>query len=144
VFDSREQQAQARRIAFDLLELCRTAHERTKAEIVLANFALPAAFDPGSYSTRKAASDWTFRKIVNLELGLGATPFVHLCDVEFLSARQGTLGIHDASAWFESKQPYAADFLVDVAKEINHIVSGLRRNIKSSWPWTWTIPYGAV
>ena len=131
LFDSREQQeAQARRLAFDLLELCRTAHDRTRAEIVLANFALPAAFDPGPYRTRTAASDWTFRKMVNLELGLGAPAFVHLCDVEFLSARRGTLGVHDARAWFESKQPYAADFLVDVAKEINHIVSGLRRNIK--------------
>jgi FkbH-like protein len=131
LFDSREQQeAQARRAARDLLELCRIAHDRTLAEIVLANFTLPAAFDPGPYRTRTAASDWTFRKIVNLELGLAAPSFVHLCDVEFLSARRGTLAVHDARAWFESKQPYAADFLVDVAKEINHIVSGLRRNIK--------------
>jgi FkbH-like protein len=129
--DSRERpQAAASKVAADALDLCRQAHEHSRAEIVLANYLLPSTHDPGPYRTRSAASEWTFRKLVNLELGLNAPSSVHLCDVEFLGARFGTLRAFDARAWFESKQPYAADFQVEVAREVNHIVGGLRGGAK--------------
>jgi len=131
LFDSRSaQEAQARDIASNLLELCRIAHIRTNAEIILANYPLPSERDPGAYRTRTAGSTWTFRKIVNLELGLSAPSFIRMCDVEFLSARFGSLNAYDARAWFESKQPYSADFLVQVAKEVAHIVAGMRQGTK--------------
>jgi len=131
LFDPRSrQEAEARQVASSLLELCRIAHERAGVEIVLANFLLPSGFDPGPYRTRTAGSDWTFRKLVNLELGLAAPRFVQICDLEFLAARYGTASAYDARAWFESKQPCSADFLVHVAREVNHIVSGLRRGTK--------------
>jgi FkbH-like protein len=131
LFDLRSRQAaEACQIAAGILDLCRIAHDRTGAEIVLANFLPASGFDPGPYRTRTAASDWSFRKLVNLELGFTAPPFVQICDVEFLAARFGSVRAHDPRAWFESKQLYAADFMVHVAHEVNHIVSGLRRGTK--------------
>jgi hypothetical protein len=58
-----------------LLDQCRRLHERSGAAIVLSNFALPSACDPGPFRTRTLASDWSFRKAVNLRwLTPGCTP----------------------------------------------------------------------
>jgi FkbH-like protein len=131
LFDPREkQEAEARRTAAQILDLCRIANGRTGAEIVLANFPLPARHDPGPYRTRTLASDWSFRKFVNLELGLTAPSYVHICDVEFLSARRGTLEAWDARAWFESKQAYGRDLMLDVAREAAHLIASLRQSPK--------------
>ena len=78
-------------VATQLLELCRTVHERTGAEVLLGNFMLPARRDLGEFRSRTLASDWNFRKRVNLELGLNAPPFVRICDLEFLANRRGAL-----------------------------------------------------
>jgi predicted enzyme involved in methoxymalonyl-ACP biosynthesis len=131
LFDSRDQpEAQARKTAADLLALCRMAQERSGAEVVVANFRLPAGFDPGPYRGKSVASDWTFRKLVNLELGLSAPSSIQICDVEFLSSRYGTLRSSNQRGWFESKQPYASDFQALVAREVAHIVAGLRSGPK--------------
>ena len=129
--DGREQQeAAGRSIAAQILDLCRTANARTGAEIVLANFPLPAQFDPGPYRTRTLASEWSFRKLVNLELGLRAPSYVHICDAEFLSARRGTVEAFDARAWFESKQAYGRGLMLDVARETAHLIVSLRESPK--------------
>jgi FkbH-like protein len=131
LFDAREkQEAEARAAAAHILELCQTAHQRTGAEIILANFALPGCFDPGAYRTRTLGSDWSFRKLINLELGLNAPPYVQICDVEFLSARRGTLNAWDARAWFESKQPFGPELTLDVAREAAHLIVSLRQSPK--------------
>jgi FkbH-like protein len=127
LLDPREkQEAEGKNTASQILELCRLANSRTGAEIILANFPLPGRFDPGPYRTRTLGSDWSFRKLVNLELGLNAPSYVHICDTEFLSARRGALECWDARGWFESKQPYAPDMQVDVARECAHLVASLR------------------
>ena len=131
LFDSREQQErEARETCANLLTLCRMAQGRSGAEIVLANFMLPAGFDPGPYRGKNAGSDWTFRKLVNLELGLSIPASMQICDVEFLSSRYGALCSSDPRGWFESKQPFSPDFQVMVAKEVAHIVGGLRKGTK--------------
>jgi len=125
--DPREmQQAQAREVVDDLLGLVRQLHEKTGAEIFLTNFALPARHDLGAYRSRTLGSDWTFRKWVNLELGLGAPPYLHICDWEFLAHRRG-LSARDARAWFESKQPGSPTLLADLAREVAHLLGALRR-----------------
>jgi len=126
--DAVEEQAQ--QIAKQHLALCAAIHERTGAEIVTANFPLPARRDPGPFRSRTLTSDWNFRKLVNLELGLQAPSFVNICDVEYLASRFGLVLATDERAWFESKQPYAADFLVPVAREFAGILGSLRRGIK--------------
>jgi len=120
-----KQEAEAKTVALQILDLCHAAHEGTGAEVIVTNFALPGHHDPGPYRTRTLASDWNFRKLINLELGLSAPGFVHICDAEFLSCRMGTLASWDPRSWFESKQPYAAGLTVQVAKESARLISSL-------------------
>jgi FkbH-like protein len=112
--------------ASQLLDLCRTVHDRTACEALLCNFMLPARRDLGPYRSRTLTSDWSFRKCVNLELGLSAPSFVHICDLEFLANRKGALAAEDPRGWFESKQPCSPSFLVDVCREAAHLIFGLR------------------
>jgi FkbH-like protein len=126
--DSREaQQAAAAAASAHILELCRRTNERTGAEILLCNFPLPASFDPGPGRARTLGSDWSFRKLVNLELGLSAPACVHICDLEFLAYRRGAVNCRDPRAWFESKQIGSGDFLADIAREVALLVESLRR-----------------
>ncbi len=124
------QRDQANQHAAQLLDLCRTLQERSRAEVLLVNYPLPAYFDPGPYRGRTLGSDWSFRKQVNLELGWRAPSYVHICDLEFLSARRGTLASTDERGWFESKQPCSADLLVDLAREAAHLIGRLRQGPK--------------
>jgi FkbH-like protein len=126
--DAREKvQSAASAVVTELLDLCRTVHERAGAEVILGNFNLPARHDLGAYRSRTLASDWNFRKSVNLELGLSAPSFVHICDLEFLANRHGALAAEDARGWFESKQLCAPDMLVEVCRELSRLILALRR-----------------
>ena len=128
VTDERETaQAAATATADQLLALCRTLHERTTAEIVLCNFMLPARRDLGELRSRTLTSDWSFRKWVNLELGLSAPGFVRICDLEFLANRQGALTAEDARGWFESKQLCSPALLVELCREASRLLLGARR-----------------
>lgn len=125
--DSREaQQAEAAGAARQVLDLSRTLHERARAEVVLANWVLPCAHDPGPLRGRTLGSDWNFRKWANLELGLNAPPYIHLCDLEFLAYRYGGLRARDDRAWFESRQPGSPELLVQLSRELAHLVASLR------------------
>lgn len=129
--DSRSsQQAQVSEVASQLLTMCERVHNLTKAEVLLCNFLLPTGFHPGPYRTKTLGSDWNFRKAVNLELGLNSPASVHICDLEFLAYRRGGLAITDARRWFESKQPCAPDFLVDIAQEAVLAIIRLKRGPK--------------
>lgn len=128
LIDSREiQEAEAGRLLHSLLEMARQIHDRAGAEVIITNFKLPARHDLGGYRSRTLGSDWSFRKWINLELGLRAPPFLHICDFEFLTHRFGGIRGSDERAWFESKQPCAPDLLTDLAREIAQIIRGLRR-----------------
>ena len=124
------QEDQARDVVNDLLSLCRTAHERSGAEIVISNFLPTSDFDPGQYRVRSLGSDWNFRRLVNLELGLNAPSYLHVCDVDFLASRRGTAACYDARGWFETKQLYSSEFSVDVAREVGILVGALHRPSK--------------
>src|ERR1019366_9769319 len=88
--DARElQQAEAQRTVDSLLELARKVNEKTRAEIITTNFMLPARHDLGAFRSRTLGSEWSFRQWVNLELGLNAPSFLHICDWEFLRTVSG-------------------------------------------------------
>jgi FkbH-like protein len=126
--DSRELvHAEVMRTVESLLELARMAHEKTGAEIIMTNFMLPARHDLGALRARAPGSDWSFRKWVNLELGLNAPPYLHICDMEFLASRGGGLAARDERSWFESKQPCSPAFMVDLAREVTHLIASLKR-----------------
>jgi FkbH-like protein len=126
--DSREmQQAEAGRVVNSLLELVCTLHEKSRAAVIVTNFRLPARHDLGAYRSRTLGSDWSFRKWVNLEMGLKAPPYLHICDLEFLAHRHGGIQAHDARGWFESKQPCSPALLASMAREVTHLIGSLRR-----------------
>lgn len=126
--DSREaQEAAAVRTAEEVLGLARRINEKTGADVILANFMLPARHDLGAFRSRTLGTDWTFRKRVNLELGLNAPACVRICDCEFLAHRLGGLNARDSRAWFESKQPGSPALLAELAREASHLVASLAR-----------------
>ncbi len=126
--DARElPQAEAQRTVDSLLELARKVNEKTNAEIILTNFRLPARHDLGAYRSRTLGSDWSFRKWVNLELGLAAPAYLHICDWEFLTNRLGGLAAQDERAWFESKQPCSSKLLVELAREVTQLITSFKR-----------------
>jgi FkbH-like protein len=129
--DPRElQQAEARRVVNSLLDLARKVEEKTRAEIITTNFRLPPLHDLGAYRSRTLGSDWSFRKWVNLELGLAAPSYLHMCDWEFLASRLGGLAARDERAWFETKQPCSPALLVELAREAAHLILSLKRASK--------------
>ena len=105
------QEEEAIRTVDWLLELARMVHDKTRAAIIITNFMLPARHDLGAYRSRSLGSDWNFRQWVNLELGLNAPTFLHVCDLQFLANRLGGISAHDDRAWFETKQPCSAELL---------------------------------
>jgi FkbH-like protein len=68
--------------------------------------------------------------LVNLELGLRAPSYVHICDVEFLGCRRGLLASRDDRAWFERRQPGAWDHLEDLAREVAFLARAIRSEPK--------------
>ncbi|MGD0207882.1 MAG: HAD-IIIC family phosphatase [Verrucomicrobiota bacterium] len=126
--DPRElQQAEAQRVVDSLLELSRKVNEKTRAEVITANFMLPARHDLGAFRSRTLGSDWSFREWVNLELGLAALAYLHICDWAFLAYRLGGLTARDERAWFESKQPCSPALMVELAREVAHLIGSLKR-----------------
>jgi len=121
------QQAEAQRVVDSLLELARKVNEKTGAEIITTNFMLPARHDLGAFRSRTLGSDWSFRKWVNLELGLASPAYLHICDWAFLAARHGGLTARDDRAWFESKQPCSPALMVELAREAAHLILSLKR-----------------
>jgi FkbH-like protein len=121
------QEAAATQFAFDLLDLAKRINSRSGAAVILANFRLPSAFDPGPMRNSGLSSDYAFRKFVNLQMGLKLPEYAHICDVEFLANRLGTLQANDERTWFESKQPFSTALMVDVAREAARSVASLRR-----------------
>jgi FkbH-like protein len=125
-----ETESAALALVADLLGLAERLNEISGSEIILANFFLPNAFDPGEIRTRTLTSDWSFRKLVNLELGLAVPAFVHLCDVELIGLRAGGIASQDRRSWFATKQPASPDTTVQIARETAAIVCDLRRPAK--------------
>lgn len=113
-----------------IIQLCERINSGCSAEVILCNFALPCYHDPGQIRARTMASEWNSLKWLNQQIGLGASSFVQICDVEFLAARRGGLQARDDRGWFESKQPFSPDFMVDVAREIARQVSVARAQSK--------------
>lgn len=117
--DIRDQVAQSTR---EVLDVCEAINRTCGADVVLANYVLPAQRDPGPYRTRTLASEWSYKKAVNIELGIHAPAFVQLCDLEFTAYAMGGNATHDDRGWFESKQAGSPNFLAAAAHEIVHCV----------------------
>jgi len=120
-------QAEAQRAVDSVLELARKVNEKTGAEVITTNFRLPPLHDLGAFRSRTLASDWSFREWVNLELGLAAPAYLHICDWDFLANRIGGIASRDERSWFESKQPCSYALMVELAREAAQIILSLKR-----------------
>jgi FkbH-like protein len=120
-------QAEAQHAVDSVLELARKVNEKTGAEVITTNFRLPPLHDLGAFRSRTLASDWAFREWVNLELGLAAPAYLHICDWEFLANRIGGIASRDERSWFESKQPCSYALMVELAREAAQIILSLKR-----------------
>lgn len=114
--------SEAAGIVDKLIQLCHLLHDKIRAEIILTNFFLPIRHDLGGYRSRILASDWNFRKYINLELGLKSPSFLHICDLEFQVYRIGGINAWDDRGWFESKQLGSPLLLVQLAQEVVHMI----------------------
>jgi len=121
------QQAEGTKTAESVLELACRVNEKTGAGVILTNFMLPARHDLGAYRNRTLGSDWMFRKWVNMELGLKAPSSIRICDVEFLASRMGNIQASDPRGWFETKQLGSPTMLVELAREVAHLIASLKR-----------------
>ncbi len=126
--DPRElQESAAKEVVSSILELAHKVNAKTGCDVITTNFMLPARHDLGAFRSRTLGSEWTFRKWVNLELGLAAPAYLHVCDWEFLANRLGGLAARDERAWFESKQPCSPALLVELAREVSHLIISFKR-----------------
>ena len=126
--DPRERQrSYAESVVQELLSLCKHIEEKSGSEIILGNYRLPPDFGAGPLRYSSLGSEYNLKKWINLELGLGPPQSVHLCDIEFLSNRLGTSLSADRKGWFESKQPFSVELMVEVAREIAHIIASRRK-----------------
>lgn len=114
----------------DLFGLCSILQNEIGAETILCNYIPSPYFDLGPLRTRSLASDWNFKKLVNLYLGSKAPNFVHILDLEFLAYRIGGLASKDEKSFFESKQLCSPTLQVALAKEIVHIIEGRKASAK--------------
>ena len=112
--------------ATQLETLAITASKSTGATVILCNFALPPYYDVGPIRATSLASDYSFRKYVNLQLGWRSASKFIICDVEFIANRIGSLRATDPRGWYESKQPYSPEMIIQVAKECGKLISGQR------------------
>jgi FkbH-like protein len=125
-----EQRAQVDNVVGETLQLCEKINKDLGCEVLLANFVPSAEFDPGQLRTRSLAFRWAFQRMVNLDLGMKAPPYVTICDLDFLASRRGLFQSHDDRAWLESKQPGSPNFVVDIAGEMVRQILSARESTK--------------
>lgn len=114
-------QSNAEQTALNLIELTNYLHQRMTADIIITNYMLFAEMDWGRIRSKLSASEWTYRKLINLELGLKAPEYLKICDIEFLSASIGTNFCWDPKNWFQSKQLGSVRFQISLARELAFI-----------------------
>ncbi len=107
------------------LGLCAGLHDRTGCEIILNNFNLLPTRPLGNLGAKLPWEANNFIRRVNLELGASAPAYVHINDVETLSAQYGILRWFDPRYWFHAKQPVSFDCLVYYTRNTAHIIGAL-------------------
>ena len=107
------------------LGLCARLHERTRSEIVLNNFhALPTR-PLGAAGAKLPWDQNNFLRRVNGRLGERAPGYLHINDVEALSARYGLAQWLDLRYWYHAKQPVSFQCLVPYVRNTAGIIGAL-------------------
>ena len=120
------------RLPQDILDLARAAHERSGAEIIVANFLPAPTLILAPFASVHSARTGAFASSSTWNLASTRPPIVHICDAEFLATRRGSPTATTTRGWFETKQLYSSDFAVDIAREVGSIVASLHKSVEES------------
>jgi FkbH-like protein len=107
------------------IDLCAKFHEHTQCEVILNNFHL---FDTAPLGNLGAKLPWdtnNFIRRVNRELGDRLPAYIHVNDVEWLSAKHGLMDWFDPRYWFHAKQPVSFDCLLPYVRNTARIIGAL-------------------
>ncbi|MGH7822952.1 MAG: hypothetical protein ACREQ9_24610, partial [Candidatus Binatia bacterium] len=107
------------------LGLCAALREHVPCEIVLNNFHPLAARPLGNLGARLAWDPNNFLRRLNRELGDRAPAYVHLNDVESLSAQHGVDRWFDARFWFHAKHPVSFECSIAYVRNTARIIGAL-------------------
>jgi FkbH-like protein len=107
------------------LGLCARLRHHTQCEIILNNFH-PLPIRPlGNLGAKTPWDANNFIRRINLELGDRAPAYVHINDVEALSASYGVRQWFDLRYWFHAKQPVSFQCLVPYVRNTARIIGAL-------------------
>lgn len=100
-------------------------HEHTGCEVILNNFHPLPIRPQGNLGAKLGWDPNNFLRRVNRELGDRAPAFVHINDIEDLSARYGLNQWFDSRYWYLAKQPVSFSCLLPLVRNLAQMVSGL-------------------
>ncbi len=107
------------------LQLCARMHENARCEILLNNLHPLPTHPLGNLGAKTPWDANNFIRRVNRLLGDRAPEYVHINDVESLSAQLGVGQWFDARYWFHAKQPVSFACLVPYVRNTARIIGAL-------------------
>ena len=113
------------RVADQWIGLCQAFHGHTNCEIVLSNLHLMPTRAVGNMGTKLPWDRNSFLRQVNLALSRKAPSYVHLLDIETLSAIYGISNWFDPRYWHHAKQPVSFACMVPYVRNLASIIGAL-------------------
>jgi len=115
----------ADRLSDHWLGLCQSFYDHTSCDIVLSNLHLLPTRSVGNLGAKLPWEPNSFLRRVNMALSRKAPGFVHLFDLETLSAIHGVSHWFDSRFWYHAKQPVSFDCLVPFVRNLAAIIGAL-------------------
>lgn len=107
------------------LGLCEALHSRTKSDIILGNFHCLPVRGAGNLGCRLPWDRNTFIRQVNMRLARKAPAYIHIFDIESLSAHHGVANWFDTRFWHHAKQPVSFDSVVPLVRGLGATVAAI-------------------
>lgn len=115
----------ADQLADHWLGLCQSFHTHASCDIILGNLHLLPVRSAGNLGAKLPWEPNSFLRRVNAALSRKAPGFVHIFDIETLSAIHGVSNWFDARFWYHAKQPVSFDCLVPFVRNLASIIGAL-------------------
>src|SRR5262249_34043377 len=107
------------------LGLCEAFHRHTNCQIVLSNLHLLATRPAGNLGAKLPWDQNSFLRQINLILNRRAPTYLHILDVETLSAIYGISNWFDPRFWYHAKQPVSFACMVPFVRNLASIIAAL-------------------
>jgi FkbH-like protein len=113
------------RVSDQWLGLCEAFHGHTNCDIVISNLHLLPARATGSLGAKLQWDANNFLRQVNAALGRKAPAYIHIFDIETLSATYGISNWFDPRFWYHAKQPVSFACMVPYVRNLASIIGAL-------------------